>query len=77
MDWFSITWLGAVGFTAYWQWAWFWRGYKSGIATIYFRYEFSKDEKPFEFRMIQLGRIFGLIVTVIMFVFGLRFMVDF
>ncbi len=73
MDWFGFIWLGAVAFAAYWQWAWFWRAYKTGVATIYTRFEVARAEKPFEFRMIQIGRVAGMLVAAALFVFGLQF----
>lgn len=73
MDWFGVIWLAVVAFVAYWNWAWFWRGHKTGTATIYFQYAFKREEKPFEFRMIQIGRVAGFLMALALFVFGLRF----
>lgn len=75
MDWFGFIWIAIVAFIAYWNWAWFWRARKTGVATVYFHHEFKRDEKPFEFRMIQLGRIAGLIVAIAMLFLGSRFMI--
>lgn len=73
MDWFGISWLGIVAFAAYWQASWGWRAYKTGIATYYFRYEISREENPFEFRMLLTGRVVGFLSAVAIFIFGLQF----
>ena len=73
MDWFGILWLGIVAFFAYWQAAWGWRAHRTGVATYYFRYEVRRDEKPFEFRMLLLGRTVGFLVAIAMLVFGFQF----
>ncbi len=74
MDWFGVIWLAVIAFMAYWNWAWFWRAHKTGVATVYARFEISKSEKPFEFKMIQIGRIAGMFVAIAMLVFGFQFM---
>ncbi len=73
MNWFGLFWLGGVAFAGFWQVAWGWRALRTGIATVYARFEVSRDEKPFEFWMIVTGRIFGFFVAVAMFIFGLQF----
>jgi hypothetical protein len=94
MGWAGVVGLAIVAFSAYWQWVWFWRGHRSGVASIdiahwqwvriyrlfmsgletgNFRYEYSRAEKPFQFRLIQIGRIVALLVTVALFLWGFRF----
>jgi hypothetical protein len=73
MDWFGILWLGALACAAYWQASWGWRALRTGIATYYFHYEIRRDQKPFEFRMLLLGRLIGFVFAVGMFSFGLEF----
>ena len=72
-DFFAIFWLGLVGFAAYWQAAWGWRAFRTGVATYYFHYHVTRDEKPFEFRMLLIGRLIGFLVAAGMFLLGIRF----
>ena len=73
IDWFALLWLGVVGFIAWWQAAWAWRAIKTGVATYYFHYEIKRDEKPFQFRMLVIGRIVGFVVAIGMLIFGAQF----
>lgn len=74
-DWFDLVWIGMFAFIAYWNAAWFWRAHKTGVATVYTRFEVSRVEKPFEFRMIQIGRIVSIIaiLAALTFVFTVKF----
>ena len=72
MDFFGFFWLGAIAFAAYWQAAWGLRAIRTGVATVYFHYEVKRDDKPFQFRMLVLGRLVGFLFAVAMFVFGLK-----
>lgn len=73
MDIFALVWLAAMAFAVYWQASWGWRAVKTGVATYYFHYRVKRDDKPFEFRMLVLGRAVGFLVAVTMFFFGLNF----
>ncbi len=73
MDWFEFLWTALVAFAAYWQFQWWREGNRTGVATVYFHYKFSREEKPFEYKMIQSMRLVGLVVIVAMTFFGLQF----
>ena len=74
MDWFGVIWLSVVGMAAVLQVAWIVRGFRTGEATVYFRYDFSRSGEPFKFWMIIIGRMFGALVAIAMFILGLQFL---
>jgi hypothetical protein len=72
IDFFTLAPLATFAFAAYWNFSWWLEGHRTGIATIYFNYKFDRSERPFEYRMIQLGRLAGLVVAIGMFGLFLR-----
>lgn len=73
MDWFGVFWLVGVALVGLSQLVWGLRALRTGTATVYYRFEVTRAEKPFEFWMIIAGRIFGLLVAIAMFFHGAQF----
>ena len=72
MDLFGIIWLAIIAFAVFWQALWTLRAFRTGSATYYFRYEFSRFEQPFQFWMLVASRIAGIFLAGALFVLGLQ-----
>ena len=73
MNWFGFIWLGVVALAGYWHASRGWHEWQTGVASYYFRYHFSRNEKPRIYWLLILGRIVGGVFAIGLFIFGLRF----
>jgi hypothetical protein len=72
MDWFGVLWLGLVACFVAAQGAWLVRAVKTGVVTYYFHYDFYREQDPFKFWILTIGRGLGVLVGLALFAFGLQ-----
>jgi glycerol-3-phosphate acyltransferase PlsY len=73
MDWFTIIFLLIVLIAGYWSIAEAAKAINTGVATYSFRYHFHRDEKPYAFWFITIGRTVSFLACLAIIIAWLHF----